>query len=266
MLESAETKLSTKRIHAILLDILREVMAACERHGVEVCMIGGGCLGLARHGGFVPWDDDLDLAIRAADLPAFLRAMGDLPPHLQLRAKPERRNPTYQVVDLRTRISGGGKTNGVGLFIDIVQMMLWRSPATKRLDNMVTILTSMTDAPARTRTRTVMKRVLMRLGAPAIVGWLGERLLYPAFVRQDRACHAAATGIVSGAYGCWWVGKFPQGVVYPLRRTSFCGVEVFVPNDLHAFLVARYGEGYMEPPDEATRWRHFDSASEAGPQ
>ena len=264
LLESAPAKLSTERIHAVLLEILRTVMAACDRHGVEVCMIGGGCLGLVRHGGFVPWDDDLDLAIRVADFPAFLRAMDDLPGHLQVHERPKRHNPTYQVVDMRTRITGGEETNGAGLFVDIVPMMRWRSNATKRLDNIVTRVTGMTTAPARSRSRTVLKRVLMRLGVPGIVGWLGEKVLYPAFLRHDLACDAASTGIVSGAYGCQWVGRFDHDVVYPLRRTSFCGVEVSVPNDLHAFLVARYGEGYMVPPDEKSRWKHFESASEVG--
>lgn len=248
-------------VHAVLLDILREVVSACDRHGIKVCMIGGGCLGLVRHGGFIPWDDDLDLAIWTGDVPAFLEAMKDLPGCFQVWAKPQEHNPTYQVVDMRTRIWGAGERDGVGIFIDIVPMMHWRSVTTKRLDNMISALVHLGPVPGERWERALAKWVLIRLGAPKIAAWMGPRFFYPVFARQDMECRNGASGIVSGAFGRRWAGKYPHHVVYPLGRRPFCGVPVFVPNGLHEFLVARYGRDYMIPHDEKQRWKHFNGAS-----
>jgi len=246
-------------VHAVLLGILRAVVEACDRRGVEVFLIGGGCLGMVRHGGFIPWDDDLDLCIWAADTPAFRAAMAELPAHLAVRSKAQRRNPSWQVMDTRTRIVGGGENDGDSVFIDIVPMMHWRSVAAKRLDDVVSWLAN--TAPARTRGRAALKGVLRLCGVPPVAGWVCDRLLYPMFQRHDRACRAGARGIVSGAYGRRWVGRYDYDVVFPLRRATFCGVELLVPNDLHRFLSRRYGKTYMVPLDAPARWRHFQAAT-----
>jgi len=62
-------------IHTTLLEILQAVIALCEAEKIAYFLIGGGCLGIARHDhGFVPWDDDLDIAVWAGDMPRFLAA------------------------------------------------------------------------------------------------------------------------------------------------------------------------------------------------
>ena len=62
-------------IQARLLEILQAVITLCEAEKITYFLIGGGCLGIARHDhGFVPWDDDLDIAVWADDMPRFLAA------------------------------------------------------------------------------------------------------------------------------------------------------------------------------------------------
>ena len=44
-----------------ILEIAVDMDAFCREHEVEYCLMGGSALGAKRHGGFIPWDDDLDV-------------------------------------------------------------------------------------------------------------------------------------------------------------------------------------------------------------
>lgn len=43
-----------------LLDFAKIFSAETDKLGIKLCIIGGSLLGAYRHGGFIPWDDDLD--------------------------------------------------------------------------------------------------------------------------------------------------------------------------------------------------------------
>ena len=61
------------------LEIVRDVLNICDRHGLQIYMIGGTFLGAVRHQGFIPWDDDVDLGFSRKDYETFLRvAPGEL--------------------------------------------------------------------------------------------------------------------------------------------------------------------------------------------
>lgn len=44
-----------------ILGIMVDVDRFCRQHDIEYCLMGGSALGAKRHGGFIPWDDDLDI-------------------------------------------------------------------------------------------------------------------------------------------------------------------------------------------------------------
>lgn len=61
-----------------LLDVLAEFHCFCERHGLRYYLIGGGLIGAVRHKGFIPWDDDIDVAMPREDFERFLSLRGTL--------------------------------------------------------------------------------------------------------------------------------------------------------------------------------------------
>lgn len=59
---------------AVLYAMLREVDRLCRKHGISYQLYAGTALGAVRHGGFIPWDDDLDLIFSRKDYLRFCRA------------------------------------------------------------------------------------------------------------------------------------------------------------------------------------------------
>ncbi len=56
-----------KEVWAIELDLLHEFDQVCRKHGLKYFIDGGTLLGAIRHGGFIPWDDDIDVVMLRAD-------------------------------------------------------------------------------------------------------------------------------------------------------------------------------------------------------
>lgn len=54
------------------LEILKKIDQVCRKHQIPYSLYAGTLLGAVRHGGFIPWDDDLDLCMARADYERFL--------------------------------------------------------------------------------------------------------------------------------------------------------------------------------------------------
>jgi lipopolysaccharide cholinephosphotransferase len=62
-----------KKLWTILLDMLVEFDQVCKRHNLTYFMIYGSLLGTVRHKGFIPWDDDIDVAMPREDYEKFIK-------------------------------------------------------------------------------------------------------------------------------------------------------------------------------------------------
>ena len=60
-----------KRVWAVELDLLAEAMRVMDKHAIKYYAIGGTLLGAVRHNGYIPWDDDIDIAIPRNDYERF---------------------------------------------------------------------------------------------------------------------------------------------------------------------------------------------------
>lgn len=71
---------NTKKIWAVMLDLIWQVMKVCEKHDIKWFIDGGSLLGTIRHGGFIPWDDDVDIAMPREEYEKFIKyASEELP-------------------------------------------------------------------------------------------------------------------------------------------------------------------------------------------
>ncbi len=64
-----------KRVWAAQLEVLQKVIAVCERHGLTYYVYFGTLLGAVRHKGYIPWDDDIDIALNGEDYVKFLEVV-----------------------------------------------------------------------------------------------------------------------------------------------------------------------------------------------
>ena len=50
-----------KELQNVILNIAYDIDQFCQKHNITYRLMGGSALGAKRHGGFIPWDDDLDV-------------------------------------------------------------------------------------------------------------------------------------------------------------------------------------------------------------
>lgn len=65
-----------KKVWAIILDLIQQVDAVCRKYDLHYYAIGGTAIGAVRHQGFIPWDDDLDIAMPRADYNKLIEVAG----------------------------------------------------------------------------------------------------------------------------------------------------------------------------------------------
>ncbi len=67
---------SPLRCHQLLmLDMLKKIDRICAENNIKYWLSSGTCIGALRHGGFIPWDDDVDLEMMEEDFKKLRRVM-----------------------------------------------------------------------------------------------------------------------------------------------------------------------------------------------
>ena len=61
------------RVQRMELEILKDVRDLCDSHGLLCFGMAGTAIGAIRHKGFIPWDDDIDVAMPRKDFECLLK-------------------------------------------------------------------------------------------------------------------------------------------------------------------------------------------------
>lgn len=92
-----------KRTWAAQLEVLQEIDRVCRKHSITWYAYFGTLLGSVRHKGFIPWDDDLDIAMKKDDYIKFLQvAKTELPEKycvLNIYTEEDYRNPFTRITN-----------------------------------------------------------------------------------------------------------------------------------------------------------------------
>lgn len=140
---SAETKLCWKA----MLDMVEELDRICRKHHIKYFLIAGSLLGAIRHRGFIPWDDDVDIALFREDYDKLEKILPkELPENMFMQTTLT--DPGYETAHMKIRMSGtaailsGGvhfhRRYNMGLFVDV--FALDGVPRTKLVEKLLTFI------------------------------------------------------------------------------------------------------------------------------
>lgn len=66
---------SVRDVQMKILEVMKYIDRICRENSITYFIMGGTALGAVRHGGFIPWDDDLDIFMTPAEYVRFKVAM-----------------------------------------------------------------------------------------------------------------------------------------------------------------------------------------------
>ena len=92
-----------KELHEVELEMLLQLRRICEKYKLTYYLSGGTFLGAVRHQGFIPWDDDMDIALPREDYRKFVKVVNkELPDGMEFKCyatDPDYHHPVARLVN-----------------------------------------------------------------------------------------------------------------------------------------------------------------------
>ena len=235
-----------RRQQLVMLDMLKELDRICRKHDIPYFLYGGTLLGAFRHNGFIPWDDDLDVAILRKDYNKLVKVLPDeLTPHIALQTNDTDRNYFLFIAKLRDKRSflDEGDFDKVfkerGIFIDIFPLDLLL-PWTQRLR-----LQSLAYNFYRKENEGAMRKI-------RALTWLNRHISFPLLRALSRMSRTRA---LMCDYGIPFHNIYDLQDVFPLTLHDFEGMRFPVPKNSHHMLQVMFGD-YMQLPSDLDNVYH----------
>lgn len=239
------------------LSILEEIDHICRKHHINYWLDGGTLLGAVRHGGFIPWDDDIDIAMTHDDLQRFISiAPSELPDTLFLQTPDNEptKEPIVKVRDLNSfYVEGSDNFNAPyekGLYVDIFPFIPYPGVSrkfvkrvTRGISKSYSILT---------------KAHYYSLRSCAELFWFGGKyLLYSTIWKAacllfpPKKADRLGNILINNGYGI----VHTTSQTFPLGTIAFEGKDFPAPGNVDAYLSDLY-RNYMDVPPPEKRKIH----------
>ncbi|MDP3559594.1 MAG: LicD family protein [Legionellaceae bacterium] len=246
-----------------MLSMLEVIDKICLKHHLEYWLDAGTLLGAVRHQGFIPWDDDMDIAMPRASYEAFLRiAPTEIPDHMWLQTA--QTDPGFfnmatplKIRDRNSRFiekhEKGDEPYVQGIFIDV--FVYDRMP---------------TDEKQRKRYKFMARKLSRVLATQYGYAKMGHyKRLYRAIGRilptsiVDRflqkiiqKANESSSPYIGRGYNCVGSNFIAYEDIYPLKRIRFETAQFNIPHCFEIFLTQQYGNYLVLPPEEKRTIRH----------
>lgn len=248
------------------VEMLREIVRICEKNKLQYFLIGGTLLGAIRHKGFIPWDDDLDIAMPRRDYELFKKAcIRDLSTQYYLHCIDL--DPEYWVSFIKIRKKGTLfepkqdmtiNTPYKGVFVDIFPLDNARKQKSFLQDLQNGICKALTSFQYRRRNATMNTKtpIAIQIAYPIlnlfsikavsnIIDWVMK------LNKNESAPYFTNIGSNINIHK----QTMPKDKFIPARKAEFEGELYYVPNDYDYVLNRLYGD-YMCLPPENKRITH----------
>ena len=242
-----------RQAQLIMLEMLVEFDAICQKHNLKYWLDSGTLLGAVRHQGFIPWDDDIDLSMPVEDYRKFIEVgASELSSNIFFQTRETDPSFKFDYIKLRSNkasiVEFHEKDRDIeyhqGVFIDIFPMLtLPNSEFHKNYYNDVFKLIRGTSSislhtPDGTDSPQVRKKLVESLELQH-QGW-------------DNETNKVIYGGEMPDLASW----FDQEKIFPLKKMQFEGLEFPVPHDPEHYLGSIYSFNFMELPPEDKRTIH----------